>query len=71
MATLTASDKINLYAQLGDLKDVDYRNSLAITALIELLIEKGVILRGDFTAKARSLAETDDILARRVFATER
>lgn len=67
MATLTAAEKINLYAQLGDLKEVDYRNSLAITALIELLIEKGVIRREDFAAKARSLAERDDILARQVF----
>ena len=46
---------IDMIAQLSDLKEVDYRNTLAIAALIELLIEKGFFSRRDFTCKAREL----------------
>ena len=48
-------DEVQWGAQLADLKDVDYRNTLAIASLIELLIEKGVMKREEFLAKSRSL----------------
>ncbi|HHT02206.1 MAG TPA: nitrile hydratase subunit beta [Firmicutes bacterium] len=50
-----ARSQINIYAQLADLKNVDYRNTLAIATLIDLLTEKGVIDRAEFAARARHL----------------
>lgn len=43
---------LNLIGQLADLKDTDYKNTLAISVLIELLIEKGLFTRQEFTQKA-------------------
>jgi len=48
-------NSIDLISQLGDLKEIDYRNTLAIAALIELLIEKGIITRGEFSKKSHYL----------------
>lgn len=47
--------ELELFAQLADLKEIDYRNTLAISALIELLVEKGIITRNEFTRKAIAL----------------
>lgn len=58
-AIVSAQDKINLYAHLSDLKEVDYRNALGLTALIELLIEKGVISKSELASKAQALDEQD------------
>lgn len=55
-------DEIQWGAQLADIKDVNYRNTLAIVSLIELLCEKGVISREEFAEKCHSL----DLLAERV-----
>lgn len=46
---------IDIIAQIGDMKDNDYRNSLAIASIIEILIEKGIIDRNDIARKARQL----------------
>ncbi|MFT9494244.1 hypothetical protein [Anaerosolibacter sp.] len=46
---------IDIYAQLGDLKEVDYRNTLAIATLIEILHEKGLVTRREFSQKAQQL----------------
>lgn len=46
---------VDMIGQLADLKDVDYRNTMAISTLIELLIEKGVFSRQDFARKALEL----------------
>ncbi|QZY55001.1 hypothetical protein [Crassaminicella profunda] len=46
---------IDLYAQIGDLKEVDYRNTLAIATLIELLISRGFIDRMEFSKMAKNL----------------
>ena len=46
---------IDVLAQLGDLKEVDYRNTLAIASLIELLVEKGVLTIDDISNKSRML----------------
>jgi hypothetical protein len=48
-------DNIDVIAQLGDLKEIDYRNTLAITSLIELLIEKGLLDRRELALKAHQL----------------
>ncbi|MFZ5824193.1 MAG: hypothetical protein ACOY94_07695 [Bacillota bacterium] len=52
---MKARETINLYATLADMKDVDYKNTLAITALIDLLIEKGLITREEMAARAQRL----------------
>lgn len=46
---------VNIVSQIGKLKDTDYRNTLAIATLIELLIEKGVITKQEFSAKSYQL----------------
>lgn len=48
-------NSIDIIAQIGDMKDTDYRNSLAIASIIEVLIEKGIIDRNDIARKARQL----------------
>ncbi len=48
-------DTIELIGQLADLKEIDYKNTLAIAALIELFIAKGLITRNEFALKAREL----------------
>ncbi len=46
---------IDLYAQIADLKEVDYRNTLAIATIIELLVSKGLIDRMEFAQTAQKL----------------
>ncbi|KPU42989.1 hypothetical protein OXPF_34200 [Oxobacter pfennigii] len=48
-------NNIDFAGQLADLKDTDYKNTLAIVSIIELLIEKKVITRMDLTKKAQFL----------------
>lgn len=49
---------INIIGQIADLKDTDYKNTLAITALIELFIEKGFFTREDFISQAQALEKS-------------
>ncbi|MCC5908976.1 MAG: hypothetical protein JJT76_00875 [Clostridiaceae bacterium] len=46
---------IDIVAQLADLKNIDYRNTLAIATLVELLIDKKIITRQEFAKKAQHL----------------
>ena len=46
---------INVIGEIADLKDIDYKNTLAIVSIIELLIEKDIISRNDITKKAQFL----------------
>ncbi|CUH94406.1 hypothetical protein P22_0472 [Propionispora sp. 2/2-37] len=46
---------LDMMAQLADLKDTDYKNTLAISVLLELLVEKNILSRQDFAKKAREL----------------
>ncbi|HJV45398.1 MAG TPA: hypothetical protein VJ824_06695 [Bacillota bacterium] len=48
-------DEINLIGQIADLKEVNYKNTLVFTALVELLVEKGILTRNDIINKAKSL----------------
>lgn len=52
---MNARETVDLYATLADMKEVDYKNSLAITALIDLLVEKGLITRAEIATKAMRL----------------
>lgn len=51
--------EVNMIAKLADLKDEHYRNSLLITALMELLIEKGVLKRQEIESK---MVELDSLM---------
>ncbi|EOD00536.1 hypothetical protein [Caldisalinibacter kiritimatiensis] len=46
---------IDVFAEIGDLKEIDYRNTLAIASIIEVLVDKGIIDRNDIAKKARLL----------------
>lgn len=48
-------NKLDIIAQLGDIKEVEYRNTLAITSIIELLLEKDIINKEDISKKAEEL----------------
>jgi len=46
---------VEIVGQIADLKEVDYKNTLALSALIELLIDKGLFTRNEFACKAFEL----------------
>jgi hypothetical protein len=48
---------IDMVSQIGDMKEIDYRNTLAIASVIELLIDKGILERNEIAKKARLLDE--------------
>ena len=48
---------LDIAGQLADMKDVDYKNTLAAAVLVELLIDKGVFTRQEFAAKGRELEQ--------------
>ncbi|MNW55855.1 hypothetical protein D3C74_335430 [compost metagenome] len=47
-------------AKLADLKEEHYRNTLALSTIIELLIDKGILTREEVERKA---AELDSFMA--------
>lgn len=53
--SLLKTNVVNIIGQIADLKDTDYKNTLALTTLLELLIEKNLFTREDFSQKARDL----------------
>lgn len=50
-------NKLDIISQMADLKEIDYKNTLAITSLIELLIEKGILDRYEIAEKAQLLED--------------
>lgn len=46
---------IDIIGQIADLKNTDYKNTLAIAVLIELLIDNGLFTRQDFARKAAEM----------------
>lgn len=48
-------DEIDMISQIGDMKEIDYRNTLAIASLIELLVDKGILDRHEIAKKAKLL----------------
>jgi len=47
--------EVDLIGQIADLKEVDYKNMLILTSLIELFISKGLITRKEVLDKANQL----------------
>jgi hypothetical protein len=48
-------NKVDIIGEIADLKEIDYKNTLAIVSIIELLIEKKIISRTDIIKKASFL----------------
>lgn len=57
----TAWDQVQIIGKLADLKDSHYKNTLALSALIEILVEKGVLTPEDFHRKAALLEKEDHV----------
>lgn len=49
--------KLDMISQIADLKEIDYKNTLAITSIIELLIDKGILERTEVAVKAQVLED--------------
>ena len=48
-------DEVNILAKLADLKEDHYHQLLALSAMMELLIEKGVLSREEIAQKTTEL----------------
>jgi hypothetical protein len=58
--------EINIIGKLADLKDSHYRQTLALSAIIELLIDKQIFTREELEIKA---AELDGITSGQSYPT--
>ncbi|GAX89096.1 hypothetical protein [Effusibacillus lacus] len=59
--------EVDFLAQIADLKKVDYKNTLILTALIDLLVEKELISRHDVIHKAQVLdAELENSISEKL-----
>lgn len=61
-----AWDQVQMIAQIADLKEAHYKNTLALSALIEILVEKGVLTPDDFHQKTAMLEKEDTAFAIRL-----
>jgi len=48
-------ERLDIAGQLSDMKQIDYKNTLAITSILELLIEKKILSKDDIAKKANEL----------------
>lgn len=56
-STPAAWEQVQLSAKLADLKDDHYRTVLTLSAMLELLIDKGLLSREELAVKAEQLDE--------------
>jgi hypothetical protein len=65
--------KLDIVGQIADMKEIDYKNTLAIASIIEILIDKGVINRNDIALKAFQLENLtlDEIRDNRIASIKR
>jgi len=52
---MKAHEVMHVYATIGDLKEIDYRNTLAIATIIKVLVDKGIISEEEFRLEAALL----------------
>lgn len=52
---LSPMSEVNMMASLADLKEVDYKNTLLLTSLIEILLEKNFMSQKDLDEKIKEL----------------
>lgn len=50
-------EEISLISQIGDMKEINYKNTLAIASIIEILLEKNIITYADIKNKVQELDE--------------
>lgn len=53
--SLSITEQIDLAGKLGDLKEQHYNQTLLLTALLELLTEKGLLTTEEIRTKAAAL----------------
>ncbi|SDS82913.1 hypothetical protein SAMN05444162_2380 [Paenibacillaceae bacterium GAS479] len=58
-ATLNTWDQIAVMGKLGDLSDTQYRTLLALSAMLELLVDKGILTREELEEKSAQLEAGD------------
>ncbi|MDF2840879.1 MAG: hypothetical protein K0Q99_1651 [Clostridia bacterium] len=60
--------KLDIVGQIADMKEIDYKNTLAIASIIEVLIDKGILNRNDIALKALQLENItlDEIQDKRI-----
>ena len=65
--------KLDIVGQIADMKEIDYKNTLAIASIIEILIDKCVINRNDIALKAFQLENQtlDEIRDNRIASIKR
>ena len=56
-------NEVELGARMADMQEVDYRNTLAIASLIELLIEKGLVDAEELRRKSLELDRQAEVAA--------
>ena len=47
--------EVDILYQISNLKEIDYKNTLATTGIIEILIEKNIITKSEFIKKINEL----------------
>lgn len=52
---------VDIIAQIADMKEIDYQNILALTALVEILIDKGIVTQQEIADKMSKLNKADEI----------
>jgi len=50
-----AMQEVNIIGKLSDLKDQHYRNTLLLSAIVELLVEKNLISTDELSLKIKQL----------------
>lgn len=48
---------VDILSQITDLKEIDYKNTLLITSLIELLVENNIINKSELAKRIKTLDE--------------
>lgn len=54
-------EEVNFIAKLADLKNSQYHNTLVVSTIVELLIDKGLFTRQEFERKAAQLHLQDTV----------
>lgn len=50
-------NNIEYLLDLAEIKDTEYKNTLALISLIDLLVEKGIITRKEIAKKSKEISK--------------
>lgn len=64
MKNLPHLQEVDMIGKLADLKLDHYQNSLVLSAVIELLVEKGILTQDELETKAKQLDQAAPIHSR-------